>query len=687
MKKRLSISISLLFILFSFPVYAETGNSSGKNINEEDLSKLKLEELLDLKIDDIYGVSKSKEDLKKVPLSVYSVNREELLRWNVHSIPEVLQRVPGFSFYNVDYYGQYGVLTRGLYSIWRYGYSIELLKLPDSGHNTLSPRFFKNIEVARGPSGLAWGSSAQAGLINLNIRDDLDGSEMALEFGNFNRFSVDYMFGKKFNDLGDGIFTGVHYESQNAEIQANAFDSKDKSWKLNGLLPSYSLLSKIDYKPFKLITYIDHYDPISPYLWFSDKQGFQADIEKTVGALHDPLDTVLIRPEVHIPKGAVDSIKNNLGFVSNLDAFVYLDYYKKQWWTEGVATDVQRKITTGFNINSSFFDDKLDINLGGDILGQDRSTDPSFTSTWARENYGVDWFDKDLKTKTTNFSNIFAQFNYDLLDNVSLVAGTRFDYEQNSKPSEIINGASRLGLIYSPINNLTFKYIYNNTNRRPQFNELAGNPSFEKLQAHEIITVFKPIEQLRGDVTLYYQELSDAITRSNSGEGLNNFFNAGGLRSLGGEWSLKYHPLSELLFYWNGSYNNNSTKLATSVKNELSSLPSFVDGTPLFSPNLSTFVGSEVTLFNILKANLSARAYLGIPYLSVDKKESMANAVFLDASLRTMKLWDKVTFSVNATNILNSQVRLPAFGEHSSNQNGTLAPESFRIFANTTFGF
>ena len=92
-------------------------------------------------------------------------------------------------------------------------------------------------------------------------------------------------------------------------------------------------------------------------------------------------------------------------------------------------------------------------------------------------------------------------------------------------------------------------------------------------------------------------------------------------------------------------------------------------------------------MFNILKANLSARAYLGIPYLSVDKKESMANAVFLDASLRTMKLWDKVTFSVNATNILNSQVRLPAFGEHSSNQNGTLAPESFRIFANTTFGF
>jgi len=48
----------------------------------------------------------------------------------------------------------------------------------------LSTNFIKNVEAARGPAGLTWGGSAQAGMVNLNIRDDLNGGLASAEIGN-----------------------------------------------------------------------------------------------------------------------------------------------------------------------------------------------------------------------------------------------------------------------------------------------------------------------------------------------------------------------------------------------------------------------------------------------------------------------------------------------------------------------
>jgi len=215
------------------------------------------ESLLFMEIPNVIGVSKADEKLSEVPMAVYNVNQAELDRWGARSLDEVFQRVPGFSFYNTDYYGQYGAIGRGLSSIWRYGCSFELMPLVDFGHLVMSPKWFKDIEIARGPAGLMWGSSAEAGLINFNLRDDLEGTEFSGEYGDYSRQSMDFMYGHTDpNNKNNTMFFGYHEESQDPQIYTGALAGMGQAsndWKSNGINPSESFVAKIQQDRIKVI--------------------------------------------------------------------------------------------------------------------------------------------------------------------------------------------------------------------------------------------------------------------------------------------------------------------------------------------------------------------------------------------------------------------------------------------------
>jgi outer membrane receptor protein involved in Fe transport len=321
----------------------EAGTSAGKPPDANAVTEEKKTGLFDKSLEDlmgmeITGVSKKTESMRRVPMSVYVVTQEELQRWGVSSTSEVLQRVPGYSFYNTDYYGQYGAIGRGLQSVWRYGFSFELMDVVDFGHYEFTPHFFKSIEVARGPAGLTWGSGAEAGLLNFNIRDDLNGLETVAEAGNFGRQSYDVMYGKKLDDQGRNFFVGWHREEQDYQLQHDAFDIAGQDWKQDGLNPSQSLLGKLDYKPFKIIVFQDHPDHIAPRLWFGPPDLQQA-LEQRLGTdPHDELEVLAYRLEYHLP---IESDDTSLYF--------YHNYYTKQWTAEDVALDTQRKRSVGFS--------------------------------------------------------------------------------------------------------------------------------------------------------------------------------------------------------------------------------------------------------------------------------------------------------------------------------------------------
>lgn len=637
------------------------------------------EELLFMEIPVIQSVSKKTESLNEVPMSVYVVEKNEIDRWGVRSLYEIFQRVPGFSFYNTDYYGQYGPIGRGMQSIWRYGVGIELMNIVDFGHLVMSPAWFKNIEVARGPAGLMWGSGAEAGLINFNLRDDLEGTEVKAEVGNYNRQSLDFMYGHtQENNKENTMFFGFHRESQDAQMYKGALVGMGKAsddWKSNGINPSQSFIAKIKQDNLKVIFFQDHDAHVAPVLWYGNA-ALQSALEASMGSSWgDQMEVVSYRIEYGIPLGT-DKYSLNL----------YHDYYRKQWQTESVATDTQRKQALGFNSSALLADDRLDVNFGGDLWGEDQTTAPSFTTTWANTNYGINWYDTNLHPTKYQYRNLYLQGKYSFTDQFKALLGVRTDYQKGDKQENITSGP-RIGLFYIPSKSLTLKYLYNDTARRPQANEAGSDVTPETLGAHELIAVAEIGDNLKVDFTLFTQKLADEITRNNNPALLNAFYNTGGLSTNGAEWSVKYSPVSTAFLYWNGSYDQ--SKVNKSILNgvEVSEAHN-ADDEPLFVPALTSFIGGEISIKDIMSVNLGLRSIMNIPYQTLAGDYAKKSANFVDLTVSSKKFWNnRLQLRAVALNLLDNEDPLPAYGEHIGNAPGLIPPEGMRYYVSASVNF
>jgi len=233
------------------------------------------------------------------------------------------------------------------------------------------------------------------------------------------------------------------------------------------------------------------------------------------------------------------------------------------------------------------------------------------------------------------------------------------------------------------VKDTTLKYLFNSTKRRPQGNEIAPGISFETLQAHELILLLKAVNQLSLNLTVFYQELSDQITRNNDPGALNAFVNTGGQVNKGVEWDAKYQPLEDLLLYWNGSVNSARVKVVTNGDTE----PHNSTNEPLFVPALTTFLGGEYNVMRWFKANLGLRVVYGIPYLTAGLQEDKKSVYFVDLTLRKEEIIKGLDVSLVALNLLDNRSRVPAFGEHAGNTTGTLAPEGRRFFGRVSMNW
>ena len=278
------------------------------------------------------------------------------------------------------------------------------------------------------------------------------------------------------------------------------------------------------------------------------------------------------------------------------------------------------------------------------------------------------------------YRNLFFQTENKLSDKLTAILGTRVDWQKDGAPETIWSGP-RAALIYSPQESLTFKYLHNMGVRRPQADEITGSsPDAEKMVADELVVMGNVGDKFQGSLSLYAQTLSNKITRIENGS-LNFFENTGGLYSKGLEWDLKYNPTKKLLVYYNGSYVNECDVL---INDPLDPEPHNDQMASLFVPRFSHFVGADYD-FGLLKANVDLRFITNIPYQKMDLSYDETDALFLDLTFRSTKLYnDRLQLALNCLNLFNEQAQVPAFGEHSGNGQGTLAPEGRRIDASLT---
>lgn len=640
----------------------------------DDLLEMSFEELMQIKV---YSVSKQAETISEAPMSVYIMDKEELKSSGTRYLFETLARTPSFTFYNADFYGTDGIAARGLKSIWRYQYSIDLMPIIDFGDHTFPSHFFKSVETARGAASFAWGSSATAGIINSNVRDDLNGIEFLSSFGNFNYRNYSIMSGYKFNKT-DFIFVGVDIEQQDYEEQENAYNIPSHSYLMNGLNPSSSLLAKFKYKFIDFTFFQELADHVTPQLFFDKPYRYNKlsnNWEQTqIGSLWDSIPYYTNKlPHDELTTTAARLVLNAPKYFKFIDFSTYLNYYRKTWMLQPIGQDGSEVVSLGWSLSSKLLGEKLSLNSGGDFVNINRKDIGSVIFPYG-EKMGLDWFDGIYHSSKEISNSAYLQASYRLGGKLTFLAGIRADRKLGAGYEFLFT--PRFGLFYAPNQKVLLKYLYNNAPRRARANELLENNKLkpEVVYSHEFIGMFSFWRRVNGSITLFSQKLKDQIERKAGS--FNKYENHAGIETLGAEWNLTYNLFDFLKFYYNGSYFN--------IK-DLSSLNSAKNQN--YIPRYNSIVRSSVNIGNQLKLNLTWRAIYNIAYTDINRKNKEINIDFFDLTLVSKKYWDIMELSINALNILNNKKEVPAWGEHAGVYRGTIEPEGLRFYFKSVFYF
>ncbi len=663
-------NMALLSAVLTCVTSASFAEADQTELTEGDrYAELSLRELLDIPVT---AVSKVEEPLEEAPMAVYVIEKEEFDRWGIKQLYEVFQRIPGYSFYNTDYYGQYGAIGRGMQSIWRFGFSFDLMPIPDFGHLVFAPHLFKRMEVARGPAGLMWGSSASAGLVNMEIRNDLKGAEVYLEGGTFNRRSIEILYGGQLGN-GDYYTLGWNWQAHDHELERNAFEGTlayPRRLKKNGLKPSRFFMGALKYKNLKLVILRDHAQHVIPMLWFGGDRRAELDAALTAESgddFGDQLEMDGYRVEYHLPIPG-----------RNFETYFYYNWFKRLWQTESVAMGQHRKQAAGFATQLKLLDQRLHLNIGGDLWAHEELHSPNITTPWAAQ-FGINWWDDIIHPVGWNSSGLYAQAKYTIIEGLKAVVGGRADYQHYGNDRDILFSGPRLGVLYRLDEHWNFKLLHNDTIRRPASNEINNGefPDPERQRADEFITTLRT-SRLTADLTLFRQRLSDQITRVETAD-LNEFRNISGQTTYGVEWSLRARPFRQALVYWNGSYNHARVDKGA-IGGEVIAGPHDDRDRPLFAPLFTSFIGAEVPVTRYARFNAALRTIYDIPYERLGGGYGLASANFVDATIRSSRFWKgRLQASATVLNLLDNIKGLPAYGEHLTNQPGLVEPEGRKI--------
>jgi iron complex outermembrane receptor protein len=184
---------SLPFMALLCCTLLATGAMAADDASVEDLTRLSLEELGNLRIT---SVSKRAEPLAQAPASVFVITSDEILASGATTLPEILRLAPNLQVAQVSS-GGYAITARGLNGSNNSAPN-KLLVMID-GRSVYSPLFsgvfwdvqgvmpenIERIEVISGPGSTLWGVNAVNGVVNVVTRTagDSGGTLLAVSAG------------------------------------------------------------------------------------------------------------------------------------------------------------------------------------------------------------------------------------------------------------------------------------------------------------------------------------------------------------------------------------------------------------------------------------------------------------------------------------------------------------------------
>ncbi len=518
-------------------IYAITGQAEVNLLTSEpqDITDLSIEQLLNI---EVYSASKFTQKTAEAPSAVTIISAADIKSYGYRTLADILSSIRGM---NVSYDRNYSYLgVRGLGRTGDYNSRMLLLvdgyRFNDSVYDQapvgtdfpIDIDLIERIEVVRGPGSSIYGSNAVLGVINVITKkgSDLNGLEVSGALASYGTNKERLSYGKRNENGFEWLLSASKYRSAGQDLFFPEFTAPTSN---SGIARNMDgddykqFYGKVSYEGFTLTSAYSSRNktvPTAPYgtlfndpnMWTTDASAY-ADIAYN-GALAGPWEV-----SAHVFEGRYfyEGIYPYAGppTVLNYDAV------HGNWWGAEVkllGRFDKHKVTAGVEYQDNYRQDQTNYDIAPYALYLD---------------------DKRSSTR----GGIYVQDEITLVDGLLLNAGLRSDHY--STVGDTVN--PRLGLIWSPADVTTLKFLYGTAFRAPNVYELyyaAGgsqktNPALkpEKIATYEFVVEHSPRQNFRLTADVYRNKTSDNITQiTDPADGLLVFVNAGQVDACGIEF-------------------------------------------------------------------------------------------------------------------------------------------------------
>jgi outer membrane receptor for ferrienterochelin and colicins len=537
----------ILVILSLLSLLTSTRALAQKKGGTPNLLDMSLEDLMSIEIDTVYGASGFKQKVTEAPASVTIITSEEIQKFGYRTLADILRNVRGFYVSNDRNYSYLGVRGYGLPGDYnsRFTLMIDGHRLNDSVYDAaqigtefpIDVDLIDRVEVIRGPNSSLYVASAFLGVINIITKRgrDLPKVSVAGEVASYGTYEGRVSYGNKFANGLELLLSGTFYNSHGQDqLFFKGFDNPSTN---NGIAVNadddefHQVFANASWGNFTLHGVFGSREkgiPTAPFgTVFNDTGTHTIDAR---GYLDLQYERKLGRGWSLSNRLYYDQFNNDGTYVYDLSAFsgpsrvLNKNFGHVKWWGDEVALSKQifetQRLSVGFEFRDNFQQDQGNYDLQPFLQ------------------YFSDY-------RSSEIFSVYAQDEIHLRKKLVLNLGLRYDHYST------FGGTTnpRAGLIYSPWEKTTFKFLYGQSFRAPNFFELfyavPGNEANPSLRPETVKTMELVWEQyfanhFRMTVSGFYYPIRSLISEQVDPANGNAFFtNAGSLNLRGLDFELK----------------------------------------------------------------------------------------------------------------------------------------------------
>ena len=693
-----SFTSAVLGLFLWLTLFLPLHNAFGKESEMSDLLEMSLEELLQVKVT---TATRTEEKVTEVPASVVIITRRKIEKYGYRTLTEILENVPGL--YGINQYYREGTAfgIRGFWSGWT---NKQIVVLVDGVRQVYPMRsnyplttiavpveVIERIEIIRGPMSVIYGDGAFFGAINIITDSSHVKKATSLVSAAGGSLETNKVVAKLTGQSNDDDF---HYTLNASRYQTKGIDAPYSKMVLPNFLNGIGVPEET--------TTANQLGSTETYVSFLGKYKDLSTIVSYVDGSQDSLFQLpsLVKGAQNATKVTTLTVNYDHDWSNRLAMQAHFTYLSYQHFSDtGGVTSWAGPIATEDN-HANYYEVELNTVYTPSprlkvLTGLSYHAFPRLSRPTNIPKLGINNLTATLEDDIINVG-LFSQANYKWTDQLEVVAGIRLEslnnyniFQSIGQGSDLyelhrhygkgsIEAVPRLALLYHRNEQQNFKFLYGEAINWPAFEQNTVNGSNlkiyptdslepERIRTFELVHTFTPSTIWGLQVSLFHNSLEKLIIRDSKliqGKFLSIQNNSGALTTNGIETMLQWHPTSDWEIEVSGSYQHTKDR------------------------KFSTDAAYSPSWLGYLKASYRWQPdmILAITGNYVDKMESLISPqtgqrigdevdgyFMLGANFRVENLFAKGTFfNLRVTNLLDEEVRYPAFTNNPWAKKGTI---------------